>query len=226
MINIKCSRYTHRQVKSGTKIKQRPVLKTELWPHTIDNEDDGEDVTSENIGLAKFFACFTFIMTSCGLRESQGRSALLHAVSTVLEYLQWSEARIFHNMMMVMIEQGRASWAKDFSSLAENFVDKKVRLGFRAKSFSSNTGSSYKGGNFGKGFGKGFKGSGFRGNAGRGKPLYGAVCWQWNFSTCTYGNDCRRWHICKTCADSGKMGEQHKVSTHESSSRSTPRDRV
>ena len=220
------SKCKHRQVKSGAKVKKRPVIKTELWPHTIANEDDGEDVTSDNIGLAKFFACFTFIMTSCGLKESQGRSALLHAVSTVLEYLQWSEAHIFHNMMMVKIEQGKATWATDFSSLAESFVDKKVRLSLKARNFNSNAGSSYKGGNLGKSFGKGFKNQGFKGNTGRGRPLYGAVCYQWNFGTCTYGNDCKRWHICKTCAESGKMGEYHKASSHDSSSRSKPRERV
>ena len=47
-----------RQVKSGAKIKKRPVIRTELWPHTIANEDDGEDLTCENISLAKFFSCF------------------------------------------------------------------------------------------------------------------------------------------------------------------------
>ena len=61
-----------RQIKSGATVKTRPVLKTELWPHTIANEDDGEDFTSENITLSKFFACFTFIMMSCSDRkESQ-----------------------------------------------------------------------------------------------------------------------------------------------------------
>ena len=43
-----------RQVKSGAKIKKRPVIKTELWPHTVANEDDGEEVTGENIHLAFF----------------------------------------------------------------------------------------------------------------------------------------------------------------------------
>ena len=51
-----------RQVKSGAKIKKRPVLRTELWPHTIANEEDAEEVTSENINLAKIFTCFTSIM--------------------------------------------------------------------------------------------------------------------------------------------------------------------
>ena len=61
-----------RKVKSGSKIKKRPVVRTELWPHTIANEDDGEEVTAEDIGLAKFFACFTYIMTNCGKVEAAG----------------------------------------------------------------------------------------------------------------------------------------------------------
>ena len=46
-----------KKVKSGAKIKKRPVVRTELWPHTIANEDDGDEVTSEDIGLAKFLSC-------------------------------------------------------------------------------------------------------------------------------------------------------------------------
>ena len=79
-------------MKSGAKIQKRPVIKTELWPHTIANEDDGENITSENINLSKFLSCFTYIVTCCGGVESRGRSALLHAVTTVLEYLQWTDA--------------------------------------------------------------------------------------------------------------------------------------
>ena len=74
-----------RKVKSGAKVKKRPVIRTELWPHTIANEDDGEDITSENIGLAKFLSCFTFIMNSCRGEEAAGRAVLLQAVSTVLD---------------------------------------------------------------------------------------------------------------------------------------------
>ena len=37
------------KVKSGAKIKIRPVIKTELWPHTVANENDGEQVTCDNI---------------------------------------------------------------------------------------------------------------------------------------------------------------------------------
>ena len=51
-----------RKVRSGAKIKKRPVIKTELWPHTVANEEDGDDVSSEDISLARFFSCYTFIM--------------------------------------------------------------------------------------------------------------------------------------------------------------------
>ena len=122
-----------RKVKSGAKVQKRPVIKTELWPHTIANEDDGEEITSENINLSKFLSCFTYIVTCCGKVESRGRSALLHAVSMVLEYLQWTEARTFHNMIMVKIEQGRIGWDTDFTSLAEDYVNKKVRLSMRTR---------------------------------------------------------------------------------------------
>ena len=88
-----------------------------LWPqyrfaypplHTIAVEDDGDEVNSEDIGLKKFLACYTKILTDCkGKVEAAGRSALLHAVSTVYEYLPWSEARTFHNLTMVKLEQKR-----------------------------------------------------------------------------------------------------------------------
>merc|ERR1711888_323268 len=52
-----------KKVKSGAKIQKRPVIKTELWLHTIANEDDGENITSENINLSKFLSCFTYIVT-------------------------------------------------------------------------------------------------------------------------------------------------------------------
>ena len=58
-----------KKVKSGAKIKKRPVIKTELWPHTVANEDDGEQVTCDNISLAKFMSCFTYIMATCGAAE-------------------------------------------------------------------------------------------------------------------------------------------------------------
>ena len=43
-----------REVKSGAKIKKKPVIRTELWPHTLAYEEDGESVTFEDIGLARF----------------------------------------------------------------------------------------------------------------------------------------------------------------------------
>ena len=206
-----------RQVKSGANVKTRPVKKTELWPHTICNEDDGEDFTHENIPLSKFFACFTFIMMSCSSKkESQGRQSLLYAVSTVLEYWHWADARIFHNIMLLKIEQGVLTWESDFSVLAENFIDKKVRSSLRSRGATSGTSGTAKTGNYiGKGFNKYSKSSSPRGNAGRGRSLHGAVCWQWNYTNCTYGNDCKRWHVCKSCAEDGKLGEKHKASSHD-----------
>ena len=132
-----------KKIKSGAKVKTRPVVRTELWPH-IANEDDGEDVTSENITLAKFFSCFTFIMASCSRLEAKVRPVLLHPISTVLEYLQWSESHIFHNMIMTKIEQGRIEWDADFMSLADDFIDKKVRLGLRSRYTPAASNSSSK----------------------------------------------------------------------------------
>ena len=216
-------RHSRRQIKSGAKVKKRPVIKTELWPHTIANEDDGDDITSENISLAKFFSCFSYIMLDCGINESRGRSGLLHAVSTVLEYLHWPEARTFHNVIMLKLEQGGLDWESDFSALAENFVDKKVRMSVKSK--GTTTGTAYRSGNAGKGYGKGFRGSSAGSNAGKGKGLHGAICWQWNYTSCTYGSSCKRWHVCKSCAEAGKLGEHHKASSHESSgSRPTARE--
>ena len=74
-----------KKVKSGAKIQKRPVIKTELWPHTVANEEDGEQATSENISLAKFMSCFTFITATCKALESYGSSVLLHAVCLALE---------------------------------------------------------------------------------------------------------------------------------------------
>ena len=120
-----------RKIKSGAKVVKRPVIKTELWPHTVANENDGDQVTCENISLAKFMSCFTYIMATCGSSESRGRSVLLHSISLVLEYLQWADARIFHNLILTKIEQGRVKWSDDFSALAEDFINKKVRLNLK-----------------------------------------------------------------------------------------------
>ena len=163
------------QIKSGAKVRKRPVVQTELWPHTIANEDDGEEVDSETISLAKFFSCFSFIMINCSSRtESRGRTALLHAVSIVLEYLQWSEARTFHNIVMVKIEQGRVDWAADFSILAENYIDKKVRQSMKTRRYPAGASSSNKSGkSIGKGYGSNSKGYSA---AAKNKSLQGVIC--------------------------------------------------
>ena len=205
-------------------MKKRPVVRTLLWPHTIANEEDGEDVTSENISLSKFFSCFTFIMASCGGLESRGRSTLLHAISLVLEYVHWPDARTFHNLVMLKLEQERLDWGSDFLAIAEDFIDKKVRQSLKTKYAPGGASSYGKATFYNKGGSKGYRGQSQRSNAGRGKPIYGAICWQWNFSNCTYGDDCKRWHACKTCAEAGKLGENHKASSHDSSgSKSKPR---
>ena len=48
-------RRRRRKVKSGSKVKKRSVVRTELWPHTILNEEEGGEWTSENIMWNKFF---------------------------------------------------------------------------------------------------------------------------------------------------------------------------
>ena len=206
-----------RKVKSGASIKKRPVVRTELWPHTVANEEDGEEVTCDSISLAKFYSCFTLIMLDCRRSESRGRTTLLHAVSLVLEALFWAEARTFHNLIMVKIEQDRLSWSDDFTALAEAFIDKKVRGSIKSKG----TATAGKSGWYGKSSGSyGKKGSyGYSSNSSkyssRNKPVYNSVCKQWNFTTCTYGERCNRWHMCWTCAEAGKIGEAHKASSHD-----------
>ena len=215
-----------KKVKSGAKIKKRPVVRTELWPHTIANEDDGDEVTSEDIGLAKFLSCFTYIMVNCGKLEAAGRAELLHAVSSVLECLPWADARAFHNLVMTKLEQGRLVWKSDFSTLAHQFLDKKVRLNLRSKGTASGANSAFKTSSSGRSFGKGFANprnnntkfnSNFNNNSNRNKSLYAVVCSQWNFGNCGYGDRCRKWHVCWSCAETGKPGEQHKASSHNSS---------
>ena len=217
----------HSKIKSGASIKKRPVLKTELWPHTIANEEDHDDVDSENIGLSKFFTYFTFIMLECKGVQALGRTALLHAISLVLGVFQWSEARCFHNMIMLKIEQGRIGWEDDFISLADTFIEKKIRVSIKSKYTSSGPRAAARASYYGQGAGRGGasyngqgagRGSYGHGNQGRGRPMHETICWQWNSGTCSYGNDCRRLHHCKTCAETGKPGEHHKASTHPNSS--------
>ena len=219
------TRHRHRrQVRSGAKVKKRPVVKTELWPHTIANEDDGDEVTSESISCAKFLSCFTYIMMNCGRVESAGRISLLNAVTTILEYSFWTEARTFHNLVMVKLEQDRISWYTDFTELANQVLDKKVRQSLRYRELKTDNSyyksNSYKSGD--KGFGNfnrhNFGSSSSNYNSNRNKALYSVVCWQWNNGFCPYGDRCKKWHICRTCAEAGKPGETHKSSSHSDSS--------
>ena len=159
-------------------------------------------------------------MLDCRRKESQGRTVLLHAVSLVLESLFWAEARAFHNLIMVKIEQGRLSWSDDFAALAEAFIDRKVRLSFKSKGTSGYSSSS-KAGWYGKGnvnYNKKGSYNSYSKYSGRSKSVYDSVCKQWNFTTCTYGDRCNRRHVCWTCPEAGKVGEVHKASSHEKSS--------
>ena len=214
-----------RRVKSGAKVKLRPVVKTELWPHIIVNEEEGEDVTSKDIGLAKFLSCFTHIMvTSCQEAEAAGRAVLLHAVSTILEYLPWTEARSFHNLVMVKIEQDRINWSTDFLAMADQFLLRKVRMNLRARSSSAGNGhyNSFRNNNYGVKYGNSNirncdsnynKNDNHKFNS---QPLYSFLCKQWNAGACSYGVKCKRWHTCWSCAEMGKLGEPHKACSHDS----------
>ena len=198
-----------RRVKSGAEVKKRPVLQTELWPHTIANENegpvDGEDVLCENISLAKFLVCFTYIMNTCSRQEEiAGRSELLHAVSSILECLPWTEARLFHNLVMVKVEQRRMTWRTKFSIVADKFIEKKVRLLLRKQLPLDNrtahkNNSSYEN---------------FSSQNNKSSNLNLTVCKEYNFSSCTWGDKCRFKHICWSCAEEGNAGELHRASSH------------
>ena len=207
-------RSRRRKIKSGAKVKARPVIRTMLWPHTISFEEDGKDVSCDDIGLAKFLSCFTCIMTSCGKVEAAGRARLLNAISTVLECLPWTEARLFHNMVLLKIEQGKCEWTSDFLTMADQFVDKEVRQNLRSK--AGGMGASNKGSGRGSRNGRSYSNSNnnFQNRSRSSQP---GVCRNWNFGTCTFAERCNRLHVCCTCADAGKPGEQHKASTHENS---------
>ena len=206
-------RRTKKKVKSGAKVKRRPVIKTELWPHTMAYEEDGIEVSCEDITLSKFYSCFTLIMAGCEGDELSGRSALLRGVSMVLDVLPWPEARTFHNLAMVKIEQGKIDWKHKFSLLANEFVDKKVRQNLRAKAYAPGGGYSGRGNSAFRGTGRGAGNyNGNRGQAGGNRP-FNVVCWQWNNGNCTYGERCRRMHCCRICADRGKWGELHTASS-------------
>ena len=201
------------KVKSGAEIKKRSVIKTELWPHTIINEDEGEELTSEDITLAKFFTAFTYIITTVGRVEAKGRSGLLHAVCMILDVLPWTEARTFHNVIMTKIEQGRFGWKANFADMANQFVDKKVRQTLRSKGSS---GTSNRSRSDQRSYGRNNYGNNYNRNQEyAGKTLLSAFCYQWNNGTCSYGDrECKRWHACSYCAKAGKLGESHRASTH------------
>ena len=214
-------RRRRRKVKSGAKLIKRPVIRTELWPHTLANEEDGEELTSETIGLPKFLSCFSAIMIGCSRKvERVGRASLLNTFSSVYECLPWIEARTFHNLVMIKIEQGRINWKTDFLVLAEKFLDHKVRLSLRSKGAAAGPGSS-----FNPGRGSAPRGAGSYGyrqgsyNAARGKPTYSPVCKLWNSGTCSFGDRCKYKHVCITCSEAGKPGELHKATSHGNSAR-------
>lgn len=216
---------SRRKVKSGAKVKKRPVIQTELWPHTIANEDDGLDVTSETISLSKFLSCFAFIMVSCDREkpESAGRTVLLYAVTSVLECLPWPEARSFHNLIMTKIEQGMVDWTTDFTELSEDFLTKKSRQSMRyvGATTSSSTVRNYDyNRSIGKGFGSGYNRPRYTRSEftpGRGRTSISDVCRLWNGGVCSFGANCKKWHCCSACFNEGKVGEPHKAITHDSS---------
>ena len=206
-----------KQVKSGSEVKRRPVVKPLTWPHTIAYEDDGEEVSYENITLSTFLFCFTHIMTSCKKNspEAVGRSNLLHAVNLVLKYLTWSDARTFHNLVMFKLEQGRYDWDVDFTVLANQYLETKVRQNLlKSRGVSSGGYSSRQ--NY-RGAGRGSGSSLYNQDNGRRTSF---ICYQWNNGECSYGSNCRRWHCCLSCAKRGKLGEQHKASTHSNNNSS------
>ena len=159
-------------------------------------------------------------MLNCEGAEAEGRVDLLHSTSLVLEVLPWADARVFHNMVMLKIEQGRISWMTDFNILSEQFLDKKVRQSLRSKAATS-SGLTQRSNFNGKSVGKGFNNFNGRNFNNRNKSLYSVICKQWNSSLCTYGDRCKKWHVCWTCAEAGRPGELHKASSHEASGSST-----
>ena len=91
--------------------------------------------------------------------------------------------------MLTKIEQGRLKWSDDFAELAEEFINKKIRPNLKTKfSGSYAGGSSF---NKGSGYGKCFKNLIQSGGFSRSKPVYGAICYQWNLGMCSYGKDCK-----------------------------------
>ena len=208
-------------------MKQRPVLKAELWPHTVANEEEGGEFTAENIGLSKFMFYFTHIVNTSGRAEAEGRSLLLQGVSLVLQCLPWAEARCFHNLAMLKVEQGREDWTTDFKALAREYVDNKVRLNLRYQVPSASASSSSRSNTGSRGTGRSY-GNGSYANRGnnfyRNSNVQYNVCKQWNYGECTFA-ECKRWHCCWTCYEQGKKGQQHKALTHNNANNTNVRGR-
>ena len=209
--DIRVSKKSRKKVKSGAKVRQRSVVKTELWPHTIANEEDGDQTTSENISLSKFLTCFAYIMNTCeDKKEAAGRSVLHYAMSSMLEYLPWAEIRTFHNLTLVKIEQGRFSWDTDFVAQSKEYMDKKVRQTLRQKVQA--TGISGNRGGY-RSSGRGGYNSGYKSYDSQSRFAYYNLCRQWNAGNCTFGTGCKKWHVCSGCWEAGKRGEQHQASS-------------
>ena len=131
-----------RKVKSGAKVKKRPVIRTELWPHTIANKNEGEDNSCENILFQLFLQCFPYILVTCGDKaEVDGCAILLHAITSIMKSVSWTEAQMFHNLTLTKIEQGKLDWSADFTELSKQFVDKKVRQNLKSRSSTATSGS-------------------------------------------------------------------------------------
>ena len=208
---VRISKKSRKKVKSGAKVRQRSVVKTELWPHTIANEEDGDQTTSENIILSKFLTCYAYIMNTCeNKKEAAGRSVLHYAMSSMLEYLPWPEIRTWHNLVMVKIEQGRFGWDADFVAQSKEYMDKKVRQTLRQKVQAS--GNSGNRGGF-RSAGRGGYSAGYRANDGQNRFAYYNLCRQWNNGNCTFGIECKKWHACSACWEAGKRGEKHQASS-------------
>ena len=142
--DVRVVKKSRKKVKSGAKVRQRSVVKTEL--------------------------CFAYIMNTCeDKQEASGRSVLHYAMSSMLEYLPWAEIRTFHNLVMVKIEQGRFGWDADFVAHSKEFIDKKLRLTLRQKVQSS--GNSGNRGGY-RSSGRGGYNSGYRSYDGQSRFAY------------------------------------------------------
>ena len=128
--------------------------------------------------------------------------------------------------MMVKIEQDRINWLEDFTALANNYVDKKVRLSLKSKSSSGI--SNYVNNSFFRSplSSAGEDNDSQRNIVDKDISVHRFICWQWNYSSCSFGDNCKRWHVCRACAEAGKLGESHKASSHNNASfRAKPGER-